>query len=96
MSRQILLGGRSVGECRKGRGWNSVGVKNFLGEGFAAFELGGGFVRTENSQTARFEEIGDAECQRQLRANDGEVDFFFFGKVGELIDLLWVDRYAFG
>ena len=70
--------------------------KDFLSEGFAAFELGGGFVRPENSQTARFKKIDNAECQRQLRANDGEVDLFSFCELGETIQMLWVDRYAFG
>ena len=96
LSRQILLGGCSVAECREDGGWNSVGVKDFLSEGFAAFELGGGFVWPENSQTARFKKIDNAECQRQLRANDGEVDPFCFCKLGETIQMLWVDRYAFG
>ena len=33
----------------KDRGWNVVVLKDFLGEGFAAFELRGSFIRPKNS-----------------------------------------------
>jgi len=41
------FGGRSIGETRIGRGWNSVAAAKILGKGLGAFEPCGRLARTE-------------------------------------------------
>ena len=64
-----------------------------LGKSLAAFQLRRGFVRSKNSQTARFEKIGDSERQRQLRTDDRQIDLFLLSEVSELSDLLRTNRH---
>ena len=54
-----------------------------LGEILRAFQLGGFLGWPENLQPTCAEYVDDAGRQRRFRADDGEVNFFLFGEIGE-------------
>ena len=49
-------------------------------EDLAALEVRPRARRTEDAQSARHEEIGDAAIERQFRTDDREIDRFAFGE----------------
>ena len=50
--REILKRGNCLGECSRRSRRDIIFLKHFFGESFAAFQLRGGFVWSEYSQTA--------------------------------------------
>jgi hypothetical protein len=54
-----------------------------LGEVLRAFELGGFLGRAEDLQAAGAEDVDDAGGEGRFRADDGQVDLFLLGEVGE-------------
>ncbi len=71
---------------------NAVALHELLGERLAAFDLGRLPARPEDAQPAQAELIHDAERQRQLGADDGQVDLEGAGEIGQLLDLVGGDR----
>ena len=63
-------------------------VHDFLGEGLAALEPGGGAARAEHEQAVLGEQIGDAGDQRGFGADDGQIDLLAAGEgqqAGEIV-----------
>ena len=60
---------------------HAVAGHESLGEGLAGLEPGGGSRRTEQQQSLAREGIGHPDAERQLRADDGEVDALTAGQV---------------
>ena len=56
-----------------------------LGKGLARFEPRGRLAWTENEPAGARESIDDAEAERQLRPDDGDVDGFACGEIDELL-----------
>jgi hypothetical protein len=73
-----------------------VVAEDLFGKRFTAFELRGSLIGRENAQAPRLEQVGNAERERQLRADDGEIDIFFDRERGELLDLLNADGDKLG
>ena len=61
---------------RIGGGRDAVARAEILGEGLGALELRRRAARAEAAQAGRRERVDDAEHQRRLGADDGEVDGF--------------------
>jgi hypothetical protein len=62
-----------------------------LGEGLAGFETRRGSGRSEQQSAIVDETVGDAQAERQLRPDDGEVDLFSFGERPRRVRIVQVD-----
>ncbi len=74
----VFAGFIGVSENRAGGGRNSGGLHNFLGELFAAFEFGGGFARTENTEAGGFQRVGQTGTERRFGADNRQIGFVGF------------------
>src|SRR4029079_17792087 len=74
-------------------GRNAVTRHERLCEGLAALELCRGAGRTEETLTARGEEVGDPAIERELRTNHGEIDPFARGEVRQRRGVAGINRY---
>ena len=92
----ITAGFVRVTKYTKGRGRYALLLHEFLGKGFAAFELGRGPVRAKHAQPPRLKPIDNSEAQRQLRADHRQPDPFFFGKRTQPINIVRGQRNRFG
>src|SRR5438034_383494 len=68
-------------------GWSAVARQARLREGFARLEPRRRRRWAEQQLAAHSEKIRDTEAQRQLRADDGEVDLFAVGDLDERIEI---------
>ena len=64
-----------------------VFAHELLREDFRSFQLCGEAGRTENRKSALLEFVDDAEGERELGTDDGEVDFQFVGEIGQFDDV---------
>ena len=83
--------GRRLGHLEPRRG-DPVPVHELLGEDLAPLELGGLLVGAEDAESAALEFVDDAEGQRQLRPDDGQVYAVFGGEAGQPLDIRFLDR----
>ena len=88
---KIFGGGGVVERASFGRR-DAIFLHEILGENFGGFELGGFFVWAPNAQAARLKKINDAEGQRVVGADDGEVGFMFVGEFEERREIFGADR----
>ena len=73
-------------------------LHEFLREHFARLEPRGALRRTEQQIAFGCEHVGDAAAERQLRADDREIDLFASGDLGDGMRISGIDgnapRYA--
>ena len=79
-----------VADAKPGGG-NSVARHERLGERLAALELGGGARRAEDAVASIAKAIDETAIERQLGADDCEVEQFAIGKRAQLVDGARVD-----
>ena len=78
-----LLGRGEIREGLEGCRRHVVLLHDFLAESLGAFESSGSCRRAESAETASAEFIHHTGDQRNFRANDGKVNLFCNGEVGD-------------
>ena len=77
----------ALAEAAIGRRRHAVFHHALLGEGLGAFQLRSRLARPEHVEAARAQHIGDAGCQRGLRADDDEVGLDLQDELHHLADI---------
>ena len=77
----IVFGGFNILANFKERGRDIVFSHDVFGKSLAAFKLRSRFGRAEHSQPAGCENIGNACNQSCFRADNGQINAVFFGKI---------------
>jgi len=90
------LGLRSAVGDDERRGRDAVAFHELLGEHLAPLDLGGALRGAEDGEAAGGELVGEAEGERQLRPDDGQVDLHLESEVGQPVDLLGRQRHEVG
>ena len=67
-----------------------------LGEALTTFELGGGFGRTKDAETASLELVHNTKIERDLRADDGQLHSKLLRQSNQSRNVLRVTRKAGG
>src|SRR5437899_3306823 len=75
---------------------NIVPLHEFLSETFAALELRGGSRWPEDAESALLEFVNDAEVERDLRADDSQVDAELLCERDQRRDVLYIAGETFG
>ncbi len=78
IERGVQFGG--VRYLRVARGWNAMALHEGLGKALAGFQLSSGLCGSEDGPASATEFIDDAEHERQLGSDDGEVRMDLIGK----------------
>src|SRR5947207_667380 len=69
-------------------------AEQLLGEGLRALEARGGGRRAEGAEAGGGEAVDQAQGQRQLGADDGEIDVALLGEAQEPLHVVGGDRHA--
>ena len=73
-----------------------MALQETLGEALARFEHGRGARGTKDAQAALAERVDDAEGERQLGTDDGEVGLLGFGQADHGVEVFEIDGNAAG
>ena len=92
---QNFFAAADVGESSGRRRGDAVFLHEFLGENLGRLELRGFLVHAPDSQAVFLEQIHDAQRQRIVRTDDGEINFLFLRECEQLGQILRADVDAF-